>query len=174
MLRLAGLPRAELSYTAPWRPGRRSDGITGDLADEARTLGNDSVRWSPCLGRFGCSDPVPPPAQASLFFADRAARASPGAGLRGHRQLVGQDRGRPARAPAIRARARWTVRTMPSIGCRVSGGGPFSLSGSAEQRPTGFTLLSGIDLGHGGEGTDFRRRSWNRRQAADLGASERL
>jgi hypothetical protein len=101
---------------------------------------------------MGCSDPVPPPAQTSLFFVVGPPGVM-GAGC----AISGSARANIG-GPPLAARGDPGPRVVDGqedarVGCRVSGGGAFSLSGSAEKGPTGFFLLGGNISGSSGQGT---------------------
>ena len=101
------------------------------------------------LGMFGCSDPVPPPAQASLFFVIGPPEAA-GAGCAISGSYVARIGGGPVRSTGDPGERAVDGQGSNRVGCRVSGG---SLSGSAETDTTGFMLLGGSISGPTGKGT---------------------
>jgi hypothetical protein len=130
------------------------------------------------FGTMGCSDPVPPPAQASLFFVV-GPPAVQGAGCAISGSYVANIGGPPK--PALRDPGPRVIDGQDDarVGCRVSGGGSFSLSGSAEKGPTAFRLVTGnISQGIGtgqisvaGPGTAGRTLTSPRDVECELSAS---
>ena len=94
------------------------------------------------LATIGCSDPVPPPAQASLLFVV-GQPGVPGVGC-----AIGGSQAANIGGPPAPARGDPGARAVDgqddtSIGCRVSGGGAFSISGSALRGVTSFSITNG-------------------------------
>jgi hypothetical protein len=103
------------------------------------------------LWTIGCSDPVPPPAQTSLFFVVGQPNV-PGAGCAlGGAQFanIGGPPSSPRGDPGPRE---VDGQNGASIGCKVSGSGSFSVSGTAQKGATSFVLLGGSAQA-GGEGS---------------------
>jgi hypothetical protein len=104
------------------------------------------------FGTMSCSDPVPPPAQASLFFVVGPPH-EPGAGCAISGSYVANIGGPPKASTGDPGARAVDGQDNAEIGCRVSGGGSFSLSGSARKQATGFLLL-GANISNGsGTGT---------------------
>jgi hypothetical protein len=129
------------------------------------------------FGTMGCSDPVPPPAQASLFFVVGPPGVE-GSGCAISGSYVANIGGPPRPSLGDPGPREIDGQGDAIIGCRVSGGGTFNLSGSAQKGPTGFRLLSGtISEGRGtghiavaGPGTAGRNLS-SREVECELNAS---
>jgi hypothetical protein len=103
------------------------------------------------FGTMSCSDPVPPPAQASLFFVvGPPGVMGPGCAISGsYVATIGEGPKASTGNPGARA---VDGQDNAKIGCRVSGGPTFSLSGSAQKGATGFNLLGGTISQGSGQG----------------------
>ncbi len=103
------------------------------------------------FGTMGCSDPVPPPAQTSLIFVvGPPGVMGSGCSISGsYRAFIGGPPNPSAGDPGPRE---IDGQGDAVIGCRVSGGGTFSLSASAQKGATGFRLLNGTISGGSGTG----------------------
>jgi hypothetical protein len=104
------------------------------------------------FGTMSCSDPVPPPAQASLFFVV-GPPGVPGTGCAISGSYVANIGGPPKASQGDPGNRAVDGQGSFKIGCRVAGGPPFSLSGSAKDGPTGFNLLNGNISNGSGQGT---------------------
>jgi hypothetical protein len=104
------------------------------------------------LGTISCSDPVPPPAQASLFFVI-GPPGVPGVGCAISGSYVANIGGPPRPSIGDPGPREVDGQADARIGCRVTGGGSFTLSGSAEKQATAFMLLGGSVSGGLGKAT---------------------
>ena len=105
------------------------------------------------FGTIGCSDPVPPPAQASIFFVVGPPGVPGSTGCAVSGSYVANIGGPPKATSGDPGPRAVDGQGDFKVGCRVSGGGSFSLSGSAENINTGFALLEGSISGGSGTGT---------------------
>ncbi len=104
------------------------------------------------LWTIGCSDPVPPPAQTSLFFVVGQPQnvTGPGCAIGGSESAhIGGPPSSPRADPGARE---VDGQNGVSVGCKVAGGGTFSVSGSAIKGVTSLTLANG-SAPSGGRGT---------------------
>src|SRR5687767_13404468 len=95
------------------------------------------------LATMGCSDPVPPPSQASLLFTFGPS-SLPGVGCAVSSSGSAGIGGPPHSSQGDPGPRAVDGQDGASIGCRVAGGGPFSVSGTATQLATSFVMVNGI------------------------------